>query len=109
MTERRAHGHSKSGRAISDQDVKKLSAEAEPGFDVETLTSRRNERGRTALGRAPARVESVRLDPELGRRLIERARSEGTTPSKLIRETLRRYFQAASLCIPSVRGSAATP
>jgi predicted transcriptional regulator len=42
-----------------------------------------------------ASVESARLDPELRRQLIERAQSEATTPSELIREALRRYLHAA--------------
>ena len=46
---------------------------------------------------APARfaAPSARLDPELRRQLLERADADGTTPSELIREALRRYFEAA--------------
>jgi CRISPR-associated endonuclease/helicase Cas3 len=95
MSEPRIHGHTKSGRAITDDDVEKLAAEAEAGYDAETLIARRNKRGRPTLGTAPASVESVRLDPELQRELLERARSEGTTTSELIREALRRYLDAA--------------
>jgi uncharacterized protein (DUF4415 family) len=95
MTEPRVHGHTKSGRAITDEDVEKLAAEAEAGYDVETLIARRNKRGRPTLGTAPASVESVRLDPELRRQPLERAQSEGTTLSELIREALRRYLRAA--------------
>lgn len=95
MSEPRIHGHTKSGRAITDDDVEKLAAEAEAGYDAETLIARRNKRGRPTLGTAPASVESVRLDPELRRALLERARSEGTTTSELIREALRRYLHAA--------------
>jgi uncharacterized protein (DUF4415 family) len=95
MSEPRIHGHTKSGRAITDKDVEKLAAEAEAGYDVETLITRRNKRGRPTIGTAPATVESVRLDPELRRQLVERAQSEGTTPSELIREALRRYLHAA--------------
>jgi uncharacterized protein (DUF4415 family) len=95
MTEPRVHGHTKSGRAITDEDVEKLAAEAEAGYDVETLIARRNKRGRPTLGTAPASVESVRLDPELRRQPLERAQSEGTTLSELIPEALRRYLRAA--------------
>lgn len=95
MSEPRIHGHTKSGRAITDKDVEKLAAEAETGYDVETLITRRGKRGRPTIGTAPASVESVRLDPELRRQLIERAQSEGTTPSELIREALRRYLHPA--------------
>jgi uncharacterized protein (DUF4415 family) len=95
MTEPPIHGHTKSGRPITDQDIEKLAAEAEAGYDLETLISRRHKRGRPTLGSAPASVESVRLDPELRRQLLERAEAEGTTTSALIREALRRYLEAA--------------
>jgi uncharacterized protein (DUF4415 family) len=95
MTESTIHGHTKSGRPISAQDIEDLAAEAEVGYDVETLAARRHKRGRPTLGNAPASVESVRLDPELRRQLLDRAEAEGTTASELIREALRRYLQAA--------------
>ena len=89
------HGHTKSGRPITDQDIESLAAEAEAGYDSETLIARRGKRGRPTLGNAPASVESVRLDPELRRQLLDRAEDEGTTTSELIREALRRYLRAA--------------
>ena len=95
MTEPPIHGHTKSGRPITDQDIESRVAEAEAGYDVETLIVRRNKRGRPTLGNAPASVESVRLDPELRRLLLDRAEAEGTTTSELIREALRRYLRAA--------------
>jgi uncharacterized protein (DUF4415 family) len=95
MTEPKIHGHTEPGRPITDQDIERLAAEAEAGYDVEALIARRNKRGRPALGSAPASVESVRLDPELRRLLLDRAEAEGTTTSELIREALRRYLQAA--------------
>jgi len=95
MTEPPVHGHTKSGRPITDQDIEDLAAEAEAGYDAEALIAKRNKRGRPAIGNAPASVESVRLDPELLRQLLERAEAEGTTTSELIREALRRYLQAA--------------
>jgi uncharacterized protein (DUF4415 family) len=95
MTEPSVHGHTTSGRPITDRDIEDLAAEAETGYEAEALMARRNKRGRPAIGNAPASVESVRLDPELRRRLLERAEAEGTTTSELIREALRRYLQAA--------------
>jgi uncharacterized protein (DUF4415 family) len=80
---------------VTDQDIENVAAEAEAGYDVETLIARRNKRGRPTLGSAPASVESVRLDPELRRQLLDRAEAEGTTTSELIREALRRYLRAA--------------
>jgi hypothetical protein len=59
------------------------------------LIARHNKRGRPTIGDAPSSVESVRLDPELRRQLLERAEADGTTPSELIREALRRYLDAA--------------
>ncbi len=95
MTKRRIYGHTKSGRAITDKDVEKLAAESEAGYDVEELLARRNKRGRPTIGDAPSSVESVRLDPGLRRQLLQRAEADGTTPSELIREALRRYLEAA--------------
>lgn len=95
MTDAHIHGHTKSGRAITDADVQRLAAEAEAGYDVEQLIARRPKRGRPALGSSAATVESVRLDPELRAQLLSRAESEGSTPSELIRQALRRFLDAA--------------
>ncbi len=95
MTEPRIHGHTRSGRPITDADIETLAAEAEAGYDVETLIARRGRRGRPALGSAPATVESVRLDPELRRQLADRAQADGTTASELIREALRQFLRAS--------------
>jgi hypothetical protein len=80
--------------APRDADVEALSDEAQSGYDVEELISRRGKRGRPALGSAPATVESVRLDPELRDALVERATPDGMTPSEVIREALRNYLRA---------------
>jgi hypothetical protein len=95
MTDARVYGHARSGQLISDKEVEVLAAEAEAGYDVERLIARRPKRGRPALGSSAASVESVRLDPELRGELVERARSEGTTTSEIIREALRRFLRAA--------------
>ncbi|MEA2274630.1 MAG: hypothetical protein QOI98_3338 [Solirubrobacteraceae bacterium] len=95
MTDERIYGHTRSGQPITDSDVQALAAEAEAGYDVDRLIARRPKRGRPALGSAPASVESVRLDPELRLELLQRARSEGTTTSEIIREALRRFLRAA--------------
>jgi hypothetical protein len=95
MTKARVYGHTRDGRPITDQDVEALAAEAEAGYDVDQLIARRPKRGRPALGSSPASVESVRLDPELRQQLLERAQSEGTTTSEVIREALRRFLHAA--------------
>lgn len=95
MTEPRIYGHTAFGRPISDAEVEALAAEAEAGYDVDELLARRPKRGRPALGSAPASVESVRLDPELRRELLERACADATTTSEVIREALRRFLHAA--------------
>ena len=79
------YGHTNSGRAIKDREIEKVAVEAERGYDVDALIARRNKRGRPMLGSSRSRVESVRLDPELRRQLLERAETEGTTASELIR------------------------
>ncbi len=95
MRQPRVHGHTQSGRPITDADVEALAAEAEAGYNVDELISRRPKRGRPTLGSEPASVESVRLDPELRRQLAERARTDGTTTSEVIRAALRRFLRAA--------------
>ncbi len=95
MSEPRVYGHTNAGRPITDPDVESLAAEAEAGYDVDELIARRPKRGRPALGSSPASVESVRLDPELRRELIDRARADATTTSEVIREALRRFLRAA--------------
>jgi len=95
MSDARVYGHTSSGEPITDTEVAALAAEAKAGYDVDRLIARRGKRGRPALGSAAATVESVRLDPELRGQLLERARSEGTTTSEIIREALRRFLHAA--------------
>lgn len=88
----RIHGHTTGGRPVDDELVDRLAEEAETGFDVETLIERRGRRGRPTLGKAPSTVESVRLDPELKERLVERARRDDVAVSEVIREALRAHL-----------------
>lgn len=90
---KRVHGHTKSGKPVTDEMVEALAAEAERGYDVDEIVRRRG--GRPLMGSAAARVESVRLDPELSEALRERAEQEGRTNSDVIREALRRYLRAS--------------
>lgn len=87
------YGRTLSGEPVTDDLVEKLAAKAEEGFDVEEILRRRG--GRPTMGSSAASVESVRLDPELGEALRERANREGRTNSELIRDALRRYLQAS--------------
>ena len=93
MMAKKNYGRTRSGEPVTDELVEKLAAEAEAGFDVEEILRRRG--GRPTMGSSAASVESVRLDPELGEALRERADLEGRTNSELIRDALRLYLQAS--------------
>jgi hypothetical protein len=67
------YGKTKSGVPIDDELVEKLAAEAEAGY--------------------PVSVESLRLDPELGEALRQRAERDHETASSVIRKALREYLQ----------------
>jgi hypothetical protein len=95
MTDDRTHRETNPRDPISDAEIRALAVEAEAGYDVAQVVERRGKRGRPALGSAPASVESVRLDPELRSELLQRAQTDGTTPSEIIREALRRFLRAA--------------
>jgi hypothetical protein len=95
MSKDRVYGHTRSGKPLTDKEIEALAAEAESGYDVDALLARRGKRGRPALGSAPASVESVRLDPELRAQLLERARTDGTTTSEVVRQALRRFLRTA--------------
>ena len=56
MRQPRMYGHTQSGRPITDADVEALAAEAEAGYNVDELISRRPKRGRPTLGSEPASV-----------------------------------------------------
>jgi hypothetical protein len=81
MTKPQVYGHTDSGRPITDAEIEALAKEAEAGYDVGMLLARRGRRGRPSLGSALARVESVRLDPELRAKLAERAQPRCPTCS----------------------------
>lgn len=80
-----------SGTRITEDLVTKLTAKAEAGYDVEETLRRRG--GRPPIGSAAARVESVRLEPELRQALARRAKRDHETVSSVIRKALRSYLQ----------------
>ena len=86
------HGTTADGTPITDEMVEAMSDEAECGYDVGEVRRRRG--GRPRLGSSPSTVESVRLNPELKRDLLQRAAAEGVSVSEAIREALRQYVQA---------------
>ena len=81
-----------SGIPVTDAMVDRLAAEAETGYDVETL---RRRGGRRPLGSAAATVVPVRLDPELRAALNRRAEADNTTASDVIRQALSAWLNAA--------------
>ncbi len=81
------------GKVLTDADIEALADEAERGYDVDALKSRR--RGRPMLGSGPAAVVPVRLDPDLKQAVEARAEVEHTTTSEIIREALRRFLDVA--------------
>ncbi len=92
---KRTHGHTRSGTPITDELIEQLADEAEAGYDVDKIITRRNTRGRPRLGSEPSTVESVRLDPELKAQLVRRADAEGVPVSEVIREALRNHLKAS--------------
>lgn len=87
---KKTYGKTKSGLEITDELVERLAAKAEAGYDIEEILRRRG--GRPPLGSAAARVESVRLDPELQQALADRAAKDHETTSSVIRKALRQYL-----------------
>ena len=80
------------GRLVSDDEIQRLADQAEAGIDLSQLKRRP---GRPTLGNAPAEVFPVRLEPELRSALEERAESDHTTASDIVRAALRAYLQVA--------------
>ena len=87
---KKTYGKTKSGVEITDEVVERLAAKAEAGYDVDEILRRRG--GRPPLGSAAARVESVRLEPELQKALADRAARDRETTSSVIRKALRQYL-----------------
>ncbi len=81
------------GKVLTDFDIEALADEAEQGYDVEELKTRR--RGRPMIGDAPAEVVPVRLDPALKDAVATRAAADETTTSDIIGEALRRFLEVA--------------
>lgn len=90
MAGKRIYGKTVNGVPITDELIEKLSREAEAGYDVDEILRRR---GRPPIGSGPAKVESVRLDPELRQALSRRVERDGEATSSVIRKALRQYLQ----------------
>jgi hypothetical protein len=83
----------RTGRVLTDADVDAMAEDAERGYDPAVLKTRR--RGRPMLGSAPSEVVPVRLDPDLRQAVEERAATEHTTTSEIIRLALRQFLDVA--------------
>jgi len=81
-----------SGMPVTDELIQALAAEAEAGYDPDSL---RRRGGRTPIGSAAARVIPVRLDPELEEALRERAAADHSNTSEVIRDALRAWLRSA--------------
>ena len=90
---KKTYGKTASGLRITDELITELANKAEAGYDVDEMLRRRG--GRPPIGSAAARVESVRLDPELQQALAERAQQDHETTSSIIRKALRDYLNIA--------------
>ena len=80
------------GKPITDADIERMADEAETGYDLTTLRPRG---GRPLMGSGPAEVVPVRLDPELRTALEQRAQTEHTSASDIVRTALRNYLHVA--------------
>jgi hypothetical protein len=92
MTEHDPNPPASGGVPITEEQIDQLAAEAETGYDVETLLRRG---GRRPMGSAAADVVPVRLAPELRAALTQRAEAEHTTTSEIIRQALRAWLNVA--------------
>lgn len=85
------HGRSTAGVELTDGVLEQMAREAEAGLDI---TKGAAAARATGDGLRPAEILPVRLDPELRKALDERAATEMTTVSDIVREAIRRYLRA---------------
>lgn len=93
MTPDEKRYRTKSGRVLTDADIEALADEVEATeYSVDDVMPRR---GRPPIGRGPAEVVPVRLDPELRDAVTARAAAEDTSTSDIIRRALRAFLDVA--------------
>ncbi|WP_374946265.1 ribbon-helix-helix protein, CopG family [Agreia sp.] len=80
------------GREVDESQIDEWVAEAEAGYDIDTLRARW---GRTPRGTAAAQVVPVRLTQEELAALMARAEREGLNRSEAIRAALDGWSHAA--------------
>lgn len=91
MNDQHSAGRTKAGVELTDDVLDRMARDAEAGLDLSSL---RRRPGRPAMGSGPADTLPVRLDPELRKAVDERATTDHTTASDVVREALRRYLRA---------------
>lgn len=74
------------GVPVTEEQIAAWAAEAEAGYDVETL--RRRGRGRPGRGAQPSQVVALRLTLDELAAIDARAKLEGKTRSEVIRQAL---------------------
>jgi hypothetical protein len=90
-TKKRASYRVKAVRELTPEDVERLAAEAEKGYDLDKARSQRV--GRPRLDSKYRSVQiSVRATPTLRAKLELRAKREGRRVSDVAREALERYL-----------------
>jgi hypothetical protein len=92
MTKENDHPPTSGGVPVTDDDITRLTSEAEAGYDIDLL---RRRGGRRPMGSAAADVVPVRLDPELRAALTQRAETDNATTSDVIRQALRAWLHVA--------------
>ena len=81
----------------TEADYERMALEAET-MDVDIDKLRRTGKfrmGRPPLGDGPSSVIQVRLDEQLRQQLAERAATEHSTPSAIVRDALKAWLQAS--------------
>ena len=81
----------KSGRVLGQDELERLSAEAERGYDVDRMTRRA---GRPRMGSAPAVVVPIRLHEALHSAVKSRADALRTSVSDLVRQAVVEYLDS---------------
>lgn len=92
MPRKTSHGRSKAGVELTDDVLDRMAKDAEDGLDTSRLQRRP---GRPAMGSGPADSFPVRLDPELRKALDDRAATDHTTASDIVRDALRQYLEVS--------------
>jgi hypothetical protein len=86
------HGRSRAAVELTEEVLEQMAEEAEAGLDVTQL---RRRPGRPTMGSGPADTVPVRLDPELGQAVEQRAAQDHMTTSDVVRIALRRYLEVS--------------